>query len=140
MAAAYSEEIRSQVLAKLLEGKSLSSVARECNIGKATVIAWRNQAGLRPQPDLNGRALVGPEALAAIGEQVHGLLREYLTTLQSFAVQGRNPSFLKENNLTEFTRLHDSFANAAFQLLAALDPGAGSEPVEPTEPLDKVPA
>lgn len=131
MAAAYSEEVRAQVLGKLLEGQSVCSVARDFKIGKATVLAWRKDAGL------NGHAQVRPEKIAAIGEQVSAWLNEHITTLQFLAREVRNPAFLKDKNPSEVAVLYGVFADKAFRLLEAIDPGP---PPDQIEPPDQVPA
>lgn len=52
----YSAELRAAVMAALLAGQSVSSVAREYNIPKGTVAGWKRQAlGLAQQATAVGK-------------------------------------------------------------------------------------
>src|SRR5207249_15883 len=47
---AHSDETRAAVLAALLAGQSITEVAKQYRIGRATVIAWRDVAGASSTP------------------------------------------------------------------------------------------
>jgi transposase-like protein len=132
MAAAYSDELRAQVLSKLLEGQSVSSVARDFKIGKATVLGWRKDAGL------NGHTPVGSEKRAELGELVLGYLRENLATLKVQAEILRDKAYLQKQPAESLAVLHGVMFDKAVRLLEALD--LDSDQDEPAPPASEVPA
>lgn len=115
---AHDPETKAAVMAALLTGQSVSEVARTYHLNKATVIAWRDAAGL-------GSTTVQPESRAEIGELVVDYLRAVLGTL---AVQARvfgEESWIKQQDAADAAVLHGVLTDKAFRLLEALDPGDG---------------
>lgn len=113
---AHDSETKAAALAALLAGQSVSQVAREYHLNRATVIAWRDAAGLGSTP-------VQPEKRAEIGEQVADYLRAVLGTL---AIQARvfaDEGWLKRQDAADAAVLHGVLTDKAIRLLEALDPG-----------------
>ena len=115
----YSDETKAAAMAALLQGQSVSSVARDYQIPKGTVSNWKRQAadqaaGVRPERTQKER----------IGE----LLVEYLNTnLETLRVQAEHfadPEWLKKQGASELAVLHGVMTDKAVRLLEAMA-GAG---------------
>ncbi len=111
----HSDETKAQVMAALLAGQSVNSVARDYKISKATVIAWRNAAGL------NGSTPVQPQKKAEIGDLIANYLRNVLRTLSVQAEQFSDKSWLAKQPGSEAAVLHGVLADKAIRILEALD-------------------
>jgi len=113
---AHDPETKAAVLAALLTGQSVSAVAREYHIDRATVIAWRNAAGVGSTP-------VQHEKQAEIGDLLADYLRESLITLAVQARAFRDEAWLKRQPASDLAVLHGVGMDKAIRLLEALDPG-----------------
>lgn len=109
------------MIAALLEGQSVSAVARKYKIDRATVIRWREKAGIDRTP-------VAQERLDFIGELTLEYLRETLTTL---AVQQRTifreEAWLRSQGADDLAVLHGIGADKAYRLLEALEAGSDQD-------------
>ena len=113
---AHSPETKAAVLAALLAGQSVSAVARDYHLNHATVIAWRDAAGL-------GSTLVQQEKRAEIGDLVSDYLRAVLGTLEVQARIFSDESWLKRQDAADAAVLHGVLTDKAIRLLEALDAG-----------------
>jgi transposase-like protein len=113
---AHDPELRAAVLSALLAGQSISSVAREYRIDRASVIAWRNAAGIGSTP-------VQPQKRVEIGDLLSDYLREVLGTLAVQARTFRDEAWLRKQDASEAAVLHGVLTDKAIRLLEALDPG-----------------
>lgn len=111
----HSDEVRAAAVASLLAGQSLRSVARDFGIGRATIIAWRDQAGIGP-------TTVGPHKRGDIGERVVALLDQILATLRAQALAVDDPAWLKGYSPAEVGTLFGVLADKAIYLAATLEP------------------
>ena len=110
-----SEEIRASVMAALLTGQSVSQVAEQFNLGKATVSRWRKT--------------LRSETLEQIGtekrESLEGLLIDYvITNLKTLKAQSeivRDPDYIKKQSASEIAVLHGVLADKSIRILSALE-------------------
>lgn len=109
----YSDETKAAVMAALLAGQSVSSVAEEYDIPRSTVGYWKSQ---------NDSPLdsVGPEKKEAIGELLLDYLTETLITLKAQAIHFRDKSWLTEQSADQLAVLHGVTTDKAIRLLEAL--------------------
>ena len=115
----YEPQLKAQVMAALLTGQSVSSVAREYSVPRTTVINWRDQAG----PTVLDNC---PTAKKEIGDLLLIYLRTAIVTL---TVQQRvfaDEDWLKKQPASELAVLHGVTADKAIRLLEAL--GGDDEP------------
>lgn len=110
----HSDETRAAVLSALLAGQSLNAVAREYHISNATVISWRDAAGMATSP-------VQPEKRAELGDLIAEYLRDVLATLSIQARAVRDETWLKRQPASELAVLHGVLADKAIRILSALD-------------------
>lgn len=122
MANAYDDQKRAAVLAALLAGQSVSRVARDYSIDRATVIRWRDKAGLQRTP-------VPQEKQDEIGELVAGVLVETLGAIQVLARQARNQTWLDKQPASDLAVLYGVFTDKSVRILEALE-SAGVDPVD----------
>jgi transposase-like protein len=112
----YNEETKGAVMAALLAGQSVSSVAKEYNIPKGTVSGWRKQAR---EFVAGGRAGSDPKK----GERVGDLLIEYLEanliTLKQQVEAFGDPVWLKKQTASDAAVLHGVMTDKAVRLLEA---------------------
>lgn len=111
----HSDETRSAVLAALLAGQSVTQVAAQYELGHATVVAWRDAAGL-------GSTVVQPQKRAELGELIGVYLRETLTTLSVQARFARDEAWLGKQPASEVAVLHGVLTDKAIRILSALEP------------------
>lgn len=118
----YSEETKAAAMAALLEGQSVSAVAKAYEIPKGTVSNWKRAAAEGVRRDRTQKK--ADEAPARIGE----LLFEYLTTnLQTLKLQSEvfaDAEWLKNQSASEAAVLHGVLTDKTVRLLEALGPDA----------------
>lgn len=116
MAREYSDETKGAVMAALLAGQSVSSVAREYNVPKGTVSGWRRQAGVATQKGEIGELLLG---------YVHAALDTLTKQMHVFS----DEAWLKRQPASEVAVLHGVIADKTIRLLEGLaDSAADSGP------------
>jgi len=115
MAREYNEETRGAVMAALLTGQSVSSVAREYSIPKATISAWKRRhagkvAKSATQKEDNGR----------IGALVITYLESSLESLHAQTRVFADPVWLKQQDASQLAVLHGVQMDKAARLLELL--------------------
>lgn len=110
---AYTDETKAAVLAALMAGQSISEVAREYNIPKGTVSAWKK------------RTTVAENATQKkeIGDLLVEYLRTNLNTLRTQAEVFADKTWLKKQAAGELAVLHGVLTDKAVRLLEALSKG-----------------
>lgn len=105
----YPDETKAAVMAALLAGQSINSVAREYKIPKSTVSRWKN----------GGVPTSGTQK-----KEIGDLIMAYLTTtLETLAVQARifqNEDWLKKQNAADVAVLHGVQTDKSIRLLEAI--------------------
>ena len=119
----HSEEVRAAVLAALLAGQSITKTAAEYGLNKATVIAWRDAAGL-------GTSWVEPEKRAEIGGMVADWLASTIRTLRAQADAFDDPKWYKRHAPSEAAVLYGVLADKGIRLLEAQ---VADEPAPPED-------
>jgi transposase-like protein len=118
----YSPETKAAAMSALLQGQSVSSVAREYSIPKGTASDWKRAA----QQQAEGAVAGDPTQK----EQIGALLLEYLgASLTALAAQAKlfaDPEWLKKQEASQLAVLHGVQTDKAVRLLEALG-GAGGD-------------
>lgn len=110
----YGPEVKAAVMAALLTGQSVSSVAREYQVPRTTVIAWRDKSGDASQFD------TCPTVKNEIGELLLEYLKKSLITLTKQMETFGDAEWLKKQPASEAAVLHGVLADKAIRLLEAL--------------------
>lgn len=114
----YSEETRAAVVAALLTGQSVSSVAKEYDIPKGTVSNWKRGVG------------GGTSERTQKNERIGELLIEYLeANLESLKVQANmfsDEKWLAKQTASDAAVLHGVMTDKAVRLIEALSNAASN--------------
>lgn len=105
----YSDELKAQVLAALLQGQSINAVAREYKIPKGTVSNWKNR-------------YKGPKdgtQKKEIGELILEYLAANLAALRVQAEVFSDPEWLEKQSAESVAVLHGVMTDKAVRLLEA---------------------
>jgi len=113
----YNPDTKAAVLAALLQGQSVNSVAKTYKVPRSTIQGWRDAAGM------NDSALPRSKK-DEIGEKILAYLDENLTTLRAQAEFFRDKEWLKKQDASSLAVLHGVITDKAIRLLEAL---AGEE-------------
>ncbi len=119
----HDDQTRAAVMSALLAGQSINEIARQYRLSNATVIAWRDAAGVKSTP-------VEPQKREEIGGLVADVLRELLTTVQVQARAYRNEAWLGKQDADKAAVLTGVLMDKAIRILEAIDPA------EPDDALD----
>jgi transposase-like protein len=111
----YSEQTKAAVMAALLTGQSVSSVAKEYKIPAGTVKSWKSR-------QLNGEsvAVVATEKRLEVGELLLEYLRENLATLRIQVATFRDEKWLMKQNAADVAVLHGVLTDKAVRLIEAM--------------------
>ena len=112
----YPAQVKAQVLAALLEGQSVSKVAKKYKIPLGTVKSWKSR-------EINGSNGVATLKKEQIGELLLSYLGESLVTLRAQVVMFRNEDWLAKQNASDVAVLHGVVTDKAVRLLEALSTG-----------------
>lgn len=108
----YSPETKAAVLAALLEGQSINSVAREYNIPSGTISNWKNRSGA-PKNGIQKKS-----------DEIGNLLLEYLATnLQTLKIQSeqfQDIKWLSKQNAADAAVLHGVLTDKSVRLIEAM--------------------
>ena len=107
----YKDETRAAVMAALLTGQSVSSIAREYDIPKGTVSNWKRGAG---------GAIKRTQKTEHIGDLLVKYLQTNLEALSAQAEQFKDREWLKKQTASDAAVLHGVMTDKAIRLLEAL--------------------
>ena len=110
----YNSETKAAVMAALLTGQSMSSVAAEYDIPEGTVKSWKARQNRHPV------ASVATTKKEEIGNLLVGYLEELLITLQVQVKVFRDEKWIKKQSASEVAVLHGVVADKGIRLLEAL--------------------
>lgn len=113
MSAEHPIETKAAVLAALLAGQSIGSVAREYNIPKTTVSRWKNED--KPMDGTQKKE---------IGELLLEYLRANLSALIKQVDIFTDPDWLRAQTASDAAVLHGVMTDKAVRLLEALSKNA----------------
>lgn len=108
--------MKAQAMAALLQGQSVSSVAKEYKVPKGTVSGWKTQAFNQ----VNGVADKATQKKEIIGDLLISYISSSLETLQKQVKAFSNEEWLKKQSASEVAVLHGVIADKAIRLLEAL--------------------
>ena len=106
----YKDETKAAVMAALLAGQSVSSIAREYDIPKTTVSRWKN----------SGIPISGTQKTEHIGELLVKYLETNLEALSVQAEQFKDHDWLRKQTASDAAVLHGVMTDKAIRLLEAL--------------------
>jgi len=107
----YTAETKAAVLASLLQGQSVSSVAEEYNIPRGTVAVWKSKE--------SSTANISIEKKQQIGEFLLAYLEANLKALRVQVEQFSDKEWLREQNASDAAVLHGVMTDKAIRLLEA---------------------
>ena len=111
MARTYSDETKAAVMAALLAGQSVSSVAKEYDIPKGTISNWKTRR-------LRGVSQNGTQK-RSLDDLLVQYVEENLITLRTQAEVFRDEKWLKRQTASEAAVLHGVLADKTVRLLEA---------------------
>lgn len=118
MARKYSNETKAAVLAALMTGQSVSSVAKEYRIPKGTVSSWWSRSG--------GVAELATQKEGAIGDLLLDYLQENLKALRFQAVKFQDQTWLNRQSASDAAVLHGVMTDKAVRLIEAMSNAANN--------------
>jgi transposase-like protein len=110
----YSEETKAAVMAALLEGQSVSSVARRYEIPKGTVSKWKHSAGGVATQKGDGEP-------GAMGELLLDLLRSNIESLIAISRETKDPDWIKSQSASELATFFGVKHDKVIRMVEALD-------------------
>lgn len=110
----YSDETKAAVMAALLEGQSVSSVAREYKIPKGTVSNWKRKA-----KEEAGGVQADRTQKKEIGDLLIDYLQANLKALRAQAEVFTDPVWLSKQGAAEAATLHGVMTDKAVRLIEA---------------------
>jgi transposase-like protein len=126
----YSDQTKAAVMAALLTGQSISSVATEYKLPKGTVSGWRKQIATEIRAEATQKASESP----TLDQLLFAYVTENMKTLREQSVFFRSVDWLKGQDASELAVLHGVLADKTIRLLevfggnpdaAVLDGGKG---------------
>jgi len=119
---AYSPEVKAAALAAIVAGETVSAVARQFNIDRATVIRWRDASGVT-------RAPVPHEKQESLADAVYGLVVDNVAALRAVASTALDPNWRRAQPAGELATFAGVLSDKTFRILAAIE--AGQTNLEP---------
>lgn len=115
----YDEATKAAVMAALLDGQSVSSVAKEYNIPKGTVSNWKNRGWETPS-DVAGVPTNGTQKRNRIGELIIDGLEAKLVAIKAMADVFAEKDWIRKQPASEIAVLFGVVSDKAFRVLEAL--------------------
>jgi transposase-like protein len=111
----HSPETKAAALASVLAGETVAATARAYGVDPGTIRRWRSQAGV-------DTAIVQQQKKVAIGEQLYGLLEDYVETLRVQVRVTRDEAWIKKQDADKLAIFHGVLSDKSVRLAAALRP------------------
>ncbi len=112
---AYSDETKAQVMAALLTGQSINSVAKDYKISKSTASLWKQKAIESVRCESNPKN----DESSKLDEMLFAYAEANLVTLREQAVFFRNVKWLDRQSAAEAAVLHGVIADKTIRVLEA---------------------
>lgn len=122
----YDEQTKAAVMAALLDGQSISSVAREYKIPKGTVSAWKSRGW--ESVASGGVATIATQKRERIGALIIDGLEAKLLAIKAMADVFAEKDWVRKQPASEIAVLFGVVSDKAFRVLEALpdsEPDAG---------------
>ena len=120
------DDKRAAITAAILAGGSVTSVAEQFDVGKATVSEIKNGLAMEQLEQIR------TEKKERIEDLIAGYLRENLRTLAAQSIHARDPHWMDKQGAEAFAILHGVMADKAIRILEA---AAAAQPLE-TQPIE----
>lgn len=120
----YSDETKAAVMAALLQGQSVSSVAKQYKIPKGTVSSWKHKA--------QGVGNVSTQKREAISDLLGELLVTNLQAAKTVIETIADPAYIKRQSASEIAVLWGVINDKTFRMLEAF--GESDDDVEDSDP------
>jgi hypothetical protein len=115
VATPYDDQKRAAVLAALLAGQSVSQVARDYNVSRASVMDWRDKSGIRPAP-------VAQKNRDELAELVAGVLHANLHAVQVLAERvATDEEWFRRQDASEIAVLSGVLTDKSVRILEAIE-------------------
>lgn len=118
----YSDEIKAQVMAALLTGQSINSVAAKFKIPKGTVSGWARRASDGVSSEL---ATVATQKREKIGDLIIDNLETEMETTKVMQNVFQDTDWLKKQSASELAVLYGVIKDKTFRVLEALPDSDG---------------
>jgi hypothetical protein len=125
MANGYSDELRAAVVSALMTGQSVSSVAKEYNIPKGTVSAWKTR-GVARVADVATQKANDEEIADLLLQYLKANLKALISQVELFG----DKTWLKGKAASELSLLHGIQTDKAIRVLEAFSADSNSPPAE----------
>jgi transposase-like protein len=112
---AHTPQTKAAALAAILGGESINSVSRRTGIGRNTLTRWRTEAGA-------SGTLIAQQKKEAIGQQLYGLLEEYIAYLRFEVRATQDEAWIRRQRADALAIYHGVVADKSVRLAAALRP------------------
>jgi transposase-like protein len=109
----YPSETKAAIMAALLTGQSIGSIARDYNVPASTIRSWKSR-------ESHSVASVATEKKEEIGDLLIHYLRSSLAALRKQAEVFGDTEWLKKQPASELAVLHGVITDKAVRLLEAL--------------------
>ena len=103
-------------MAALLSGQSVTEVAAQFNLGKATVSRWRSTISLERLEQ------IGTEKTENLERLLMNYVRQNLKTLTAQSEVAGRASYIEKQPASELAVLHGVMADKTVRILAAFEP------------------
>lgn len=122
----YSDETKAAVIAALLEGQSVSKVAKDYNIPAGTVKSWKHR-----EENGNGESVarVATEKIE-MATLVIELLESHLQAAKQIALTITDPQYIRKQDASSIAVLLGVINDKAFRMLEALGRATDDHPPE----------
>ncbi len=125
----YTPELRAAVLAKLLSGGAIKTLAREYSIPEKTLRDWR-EAGRKLVNDWSAPEGAGksgpPKDWKWLDERIWNLVGTWFDTLEAVAVASQDAAWVKSQSAAALAVYAGTTTDKLLRLLAALELGGSS--------------
>ena len=110
---AATDETKAEIIAALLTGQSVSSVARAHHLSRQTIMKYRDAFGVRTTP-------VVQQVQADIGQLVLEHVRTSLLALAAQATVAADPTWIRGQSASQLADLFGVMSDKTHRILAAL--------------------
>jgi transposase-like protein len=124
----YSTETKAAALAALLEGQSVSAVARTYNIPKGTVSAWKQRRAATLQPTASDDADAATQKRDSIGDLLLTLVETNLRGLIAASAVMQDAEWVRKQDASELGVFLGITHDKVVRMLEAMDASAAPEP------------
>lgn len=124
----HSDEVKAAVLAALLEGWSVNTVAERYGVPAGTVKSWKHRELTDPGPLVATAVATVATTKRSLGELIEALMEAELESLRRMAETFNDPQWLKKQEAGEVAILYGVMQDKVFRKLEALKRAASDRP------------